>query len=206
MYATVDRPHVSATVDLPPRPSSDVDEAHGYKNLATVSNIQGAAIPGSKRASDLHMKLEYLRVAHGERVGTFATATPIANSITEAHVTCRYLRPDLLEHAGIKHFDAWAATFGETVTQMEMAVTGGGNYRLNTRLARSRVLCPDATSSPLVVGRSVRQTSAVRHSPIQRTGSGHEPTKYENYEMGVRRRPRRSVGTGQAQQSSWQGS
>ena len=113
-----------------------IDEAHGYKNLATVSNIQGAAIPGSKRASDLHMKLEYLRVAHGERVATFATATPIANSITEAHVMCRYLRPDLLAHAGIKHFDAWAATFGETVTQMEMAVTGGGNYRLNTRFAR----------------------------------------------------------------------
>ena len=113
-----------------------VDEAHGYKNLATVSNIQGAAIPGSKRASDLHMKLEYLRSTHGQRVATFATATPIANSITEAHVMCRYLRPDLLAAAGIKHFDAWAATFAETVTQMEMAVTGGGNYRLNTRFAR----------------------------------------------------------------------
>jgi hypothetical protein len=113
-----------------------VDEAHGYKNLATVSNIPGAGILGSKRAEDLHMKVEHLRETGKERIATFATATPIANSITEAHVMCRYLRPDLLEDAGIKHFDAWAATFGEIVTQMEMAVTGGGNYRLKTRFAR----------------------------------------------------------------------
>jgi N12 class adenine-specific DNA methylase len=112
------------------------DEAHGYKNLATVSNIPGAAIVGSQRAEDLHMKLEHLRATGNEHVVTFATATPIANSITEAHVVCRFLRPDLLEAAGIKHFDAWAATFGETVTQMEMAVTGGGNYRMSTRFAR----------------------------------------------------------------------
>jgi N12 class adenine-specific DNA methylase len=113
-----------------------VDEAHGYKNLATVSNIPGAAIVGSNRAEDLYMKMEHLRITGNERVATFATATPIANSITEAHVMCRYLRPDLLEAAGIKHFDAWAATFGEVVTGMEMAVTGGGNYRLKTRFAR----------------------------------------------------------------------
>ncbi len=113
-----------------------VDEAHAYKNLATISNIPGAAIAGSKRASDLHMKIDYLRRARGERVTTFATATPIANSITEAHVMCRFLRPDLLEAAGVDHFDAWAATFGETVTQMEMAVTAGGTYRLKTRFAR----------------------------------------------------------------------
>ena len=73
-----------------------VDEAHDYKNLQTVSNIRDAAIDGSKRATDLHMKLEYLRARHGARVATIATATPIANSITEAHVMSRYLRPDLL--------------------------------------------------------------------------------------------------------------
>ena len=82
------------------------------------------------------MKVEHLRTTGREHIATFATATPIANSITEAHVMCRYLRPDLLEAAGIKHFDAWAATFGEIVTQMEMAVTGGGNYRIKTRFAR----------------------------------------------------------------------
>ena len=113
-----------------------VDEAHGYKNLETVSNIRDAQIDGSKRATDLHMKLEWLRERHGHRVATLATATPIANSITEAHVMQRYLRPDLLAAAGVEHFDEWAATFGQTVTEIEMAPTGGGNYRMNTRFAR----------------------------------------------------------------------
>jgi N12 class adenine-specific DNA methylase len=113
-----------------------VDEAHGYKNLETVSNIRDAQIEGSKRATDLHMKLEWLRSRHGPRVATLATATPIANSITEAHVMQRYLRPDLLRAAGVEHFDEWAATFGQTVTEIEMAPTGGGNYRMNTRFAR----------------------------------------------------------------------
>ena len=113
-----------------------VDEAHDYKNLQTISNIRDAAIDGSKRASDLHMKLEWLRERHGERVATMATATPIANSITEAHVMTRYLRPDLLQAAGIDDFDAWAATFGQTVTEIEVAPTGGGDYRMHTRFAR----------------------------------------------------------------------
>ena len=113
-----------------------VDEAHGYKNLETVSNIRDAQIDGSKRATDLHMKLEWLRERHGQRVATLATATPIANSITEAHVMQRYLRPDLLRAAGVEHFDEWAATFGQTVTEIEMAPTSGGNYRVNSRFAR----------------------------------------------------------------------
>jgi hypothetical protein len=113
-----------------------IDEAHSYKNLRTASNIRDAAIDGSKRASDLHMKIEYLRSRHGERVATMATATPIANSITEAHVMQRYLRPDLLAAAGVEDFDAWAATFGELVTEIEMAPTGGGSYRMHTRFAR----------------------------------------------------------------------
>ena len=113
-----------------------VDEAHGYKNLATESNIRDAQIDGSDRATDLHMKLEWLRERHGHRVATLATATPIANSVTEAHVMQRYLRPDLLRAAGVEHFDEWAATFGQTVTEIEMAPTGGGNYRMNTRFAR----------------------------------------------------------------------
>lgn len=111
-----------------------VDEAHMYKNLATVSNIQDAAIEGSQQASDLHMKLEYLRDRHGDRVATVATATPLANSITEAYVMQRYLRPDLLEKAGITSFDGWAATFGSQVTEMEMGPAGG--FRQKTRFAR----------------------------------------------------------------------
>jgi N12 class adenine-specific DNA methylase len=112
-----------------------VDEMHMYKNLATESNIRDAAIEGSERASDLHMKLEYLRCQGRDRVATGATATPIANSVTEAYVMQRYLRPDLLDKAGIGAFDAWAATFGQTVTQMEMAPTGNG-FRLKTRFSK----------------------------------------------------------------------
>ena len=112
------------------------DEAHEFKNLETQSNIRDASITGSKRASDLHMKLEYLRSRHGARIATLATATPIANSITEAHVMSRYLRPDLLARAGVEDFDSWAATFGQTVTEIEIAPTGGGDYRMHTRFAR----------------------------------------------------------------------
>ena len=116
--------------------SSECDEMHDYKNLATASNIADAAIEGSKRASDLHMKAELLRSTHGHRVITVATATPIANSVTEAHVMQRFLRPDLLRDASVDVFDSWAATFGQTVTEMEMAPAGGGNFRQKTRFAR----------------------------------------------------------------------
>ena len=113
-----------------------VDEAHGYKNLRTPSNIPDAAIDGSMRAADLDMKISYLRRRNGTRVVTFATATPIANSITEAWVMQHYLRPDLLEAAGITDFDSWAATFGQTVTQIEMAPEGGNSFRQKTRFAK----------------------------------------------------------------------
>lgn len=86
----------------------------------------------------LAFKLDYLRRTHGERVITGATATPIANSITEAHVMQRLLRPDLLCDAGVESFDAWAATFGETVDEVEMAPQGGESFRLKTRFARFR--------------------------------------------------------------------
>ncbi len=113
-----------------------VDEAHDYKNLATASAIQGAAIAGSQRATDLHMKLEWLRSTHGERVGTLATGTPLTNSITEAYVMQRYMRPDVLTDAGIETFDQWAATFGQTVTELEIAPQGGGAFKINTRFAK----------------------------------------------------------------------
>ena len=115
-----------------------VDEAHGYKNLQTASNITDAAIDGSMRASDLDMKISYLRRRNGARVVTFATATPIANSVTEAHVMQRYLRPDLLEAAGVLVFDSWAATFGQTVSQVELAPEGGNSFRVKSRFARFR--------------------------------------------------------------------
>ncbi|WP_286166924.1 helicase-related protein [Arthrobacter sp. AQ5-05] len=113
-----------------------VDELHDFKNLDTPSNISDAAIDGSKRAADLHSKVEYLRDTHGDRVITGATATPIANSVTEMYVMQRYLRPDLLEKAGINDFDTWAATFGEVVSEMEMSVAGGDNFKLKERFAK----------------------------------------------------------------------
>ena len=113
-----------------------VDEAHGYKNLRTPSNIPDAAIDGSQRASDLDMKISYLRRRNGTRVVCFATATPIANSMTEAYVMQHYLRPDLLDSAGMTDFDTWAATFGETVTQLEMPPEGGDVPRQKSRFAR----------------------------------------------------------------------
>lgn len=101
-----------------------IDEAHDYKNLETPTNIRGAAVAGSDRAADLKMKVDYLRSVHGERVATFATGTPIANSVAEAYIMQKYLRPDLLEAAGIRAFDSWAATFGKTVMSVEMAPEG----------------------------------------------------------------------------------
>ena len=112
-----------------------VDEAHDYKNLATTSNIPDANIQGADRARDLDMKLHYLRSRNGPRVVTLMTATPIANSITEAYVMLRYTRPDLLEAAGLMEFDVFAATFGQVVTGVEMAPEGG-SFRIKSRFAR----------------------------------------------------------------------
>ena len=116
-----------------------VDELHDYKNLRIVSSIRDAAHDGSLRAIDLDMKIDYLRRnSSNGRVFTGATATPIANSVAEAYVMQRYVRPDLLEDVGITDFDAWAGTFGETTTQVELAPEGGGNYRTTTRFSRFR--------------------------------------------------------------------
>ncbi|MFD9248397.1 UvrD-helicase domain-containing protein [Streptomyces bottropensis] len=115
-----------------------VDEAHHYKNLSTNSTLPGAAIEGSNRASDLDMKLEYLRkTTKSGRVVTFATATPISNSITEAHTMLRYLRPDLLEKAKVRNFDDFASTFGKVVNGTELAADGSG-FREVSRFAAFR--------------------------------------------------------------------
>lgn len=112
-----------------------VDEAHMYKNLTVPSKIPGAGkTRGSDAATDLDLKLELLRSRHGDRVVTMATATPLANSVTEAYVMQRYLRPDLLADAGVRHFDTWAATFGEVVSEIEMSPTG--QFRLGSRFAK----------------------------------------------------------------------
>jgi N12 class adenine-specific DNA methylase len=115
-----------------------VDEAHQYSNLRTISNIQGAGATGSDMASDLHMKLEHLRAnSDSGRVVTFASGTPIRNTVTQAYIMQRFLRPDLLEEAGIHSFDQWAATFGKVVDEMELKPEGTG-FRQTTRFAKFR--------------------------------------------------------------------
>ena len=112
-----------------------VDEAHGWKNLPFASHIAGVGGAGSQRAEDLQMKLGWLRSRYGQRVTTFATATPIANSLSEMWVMQTYLQPERLAAAGVASFDAWAAAFGRTVTALELS-PDGGSYRINTRFAR----------------------------------------------------------------------
>ncbi|MFF6946649.1 Eco57I restriction-modification methylase domain-containing protein, partial [Streptomyces lavendulae] len=113
-----------------------VDEAHGYKNLRTISAIPGAGIQGSVKATKLHMVLGHLRETNGSgRVCTLATGTPIANSVTEAYVLKRYLAPDLLDEQGLSNFDSWAATFGEVVSALEPDAKGDG-YKYKARFSR----------------------------------------------------------------------
>ncbi|MPZ28465.1 MAG: helicase [Micromonosporaceae bacterium] len=114
-----------------------IDEAHLFKSLFIATRIQGVSGQGSQRAEDLAVKLRWLRDRHGERVVTFATATPIANSVAEMYVMQTYLQPDALAERGIGQFDAWAATFGTTVTAMELA-PDGGSYRMKTRFSKFR--------------------------------------------------------------------
>ena len=117
-----------------------VDEAHGYKNLSVQSRVPDLNRPaGSKKATDLDMKLWYLREVKGrDRVVTLATATPIANSMIEMFVMQRYVRPDLLRNAEVYSADAWAAQFTEQVTAVEANHTG--QYRVSTRTAKFRNL------------------------------------------------------------------
>ncbi len=112
-----------------------VDEGHLFKNRRVDSAIEGMANPGSQRAQDLDAKLWALRRVNGPRVVTFATATPVANSIAELWTMQSYLQPDTLAAVDLAPFDSWAATFGRTVTALELA-PDGGSYRMKARFAR----------------------------------------------------------------------
>lgn len=104
-----------------------IDEAHMFKNLMCVSkmrNVAGISQTESQRASDLLMKTMYLDEITGGRGVTFATGTPLSNSMTELYTMQRYLQRHTLEVNGLSNFDAWASTFGETVTAIELAPEG----------------------------------------------------------------------------------
>src|SRR5437764_2690313 len=113
-----------------------VDEADLYKNLGYTTKMQRiAGLPNteSNRALDMYMKTRYLAERGGGIV--FATGTPLSNTMAEMYTIQRYLAPELLEQAGVAHFDAWAANFGEPVTALELAPDGSG-YRMHTRFAK----------------------------------------------------------------------
>lgn len=115
-----------------------VDEAHAFKNLAVLSkmrNVAGISQTESQRASDLYMKCRYLDEITGSRGVVFATGTPISNSMAELFTIQRYLQRETLEQHGLSSFDAWASTFGETVTAVELAPEGTG-YRTKTRFSK----------------------------------------------------------------------
>jgi N12 class adenine-specific DNA methylase len=115
-----------------------IDEAHYYKNLAAFSkmrNVGGISQTEAQKSSDLYMKCRYLDEITGGKGVIFATGTPISNSMVELYTMQKYLQYNTLKRNGLLHFDAWASTFGETVTAIELAPEGTG-YRAKTRFAR----------------------------------------------------------------------
>ena len=110
-----------------------VDEAHGYKGLPFTTSLPLAGSQ-SKKAADMVMKLDWLRSAYPSKTVTFATGTPIANSLAELWVLQRYLTPDLLRNTEMEAFDSWAGTFARPVTRLELAPEGG-RFRMHTRVA-----------------------------------------------------------------------
>ncbi len=115
-----------------------VDEAHSFKNLAVFTkmrNVAGISQTEAQKSADLFMKCRYMDELMGGRGVVFATGTPVSNSMTELYTMQRYLQYGTLRRNGLQHFDAWASTFGETVTSIELAPEGTG-YRARTRFAR----------------------------------------------------------------------
>lgn len=115
-----------------------VDESHYYKNLflyTKMRNVAGIAQSEAQKSSDMFAKCRYMDEITGGKGITFATGTPISNSMTELYTNMRYLQYDTLQKLGLGHFDSWAATFGETQTAIELAPEGTG-YRAKTRFAK----------------------------------------------------------------------
>ena len=115
-----------------------VDEAHGYKNAflyTKMRNVAGIAQNEAQKSADMFNKCQYLDEITGGKGITFATGTPISNSMTELYVMQRYLQNSKLQNMGLGLFDSWASTFGEVVTSIELAPEGTG-YRAKSRFAR----------------------------------------------------------------------
>lgn len=115
-----------------------VDEAHNYKNLflhTKMSRVKGLSPTNAKKSSDLYMKCQYLNeITNGKGI-TFATGTPISNSMTELYTMQRYLQYGTLKKRQLEHFDSWASTFGETISTLELKPTGNG-YQTTKKFAK----------------------------------------------------------------------
>ena len=115
-----------------------VDEAHSFKNLflyTKMRNVAGLSTTDAQKSSDMLLKCRYIdELTHGKGV-TFATGTPVSNSMTELYTMMRYLQHDMLKRNRLTHFDCWASAFGETTTAIELAPEGTG-YRARTRFAK----------------------------------------------------------------------
>lgn len=114
------------------------DEAHNYKNCfvsTKMSNVAGVQTTAVQKSEDMLMKTQYLNNKYGCNNILFATGTPISNSMVEFYVMQRYLRPDLLEKAGLQNFDDWASTFGEVVSQLEIKPAGNG-FQMKNRFSK----------------------------------------------------------------------
>ncbi len=115
-----------------------IDEAHYFKNLETptkMERVAGIQTGGSERAFDVYMKARYLHEQHPGHGVTFATGTPISNTMVEMYTMQRFLGPEGLRQRGIEHFDAWAGTFGEVIDTMEIS-PDGASLRPRSRFAR----------------------------------------------------------------------
>ncbi|EOW1885533.1 helicase-related protein [Enterococcus hirae] len=161
-----------------------VDEAHIYKNLYSytkLSNVAGVNSSNSLRASDMEMKIKYLLEEHNQRGVVFATGTPISNSMSEMFTMQKYLQPDVLEAYGVSHFDAWASTFGEIISSLEINPEGSG-YQMKNRFAKFHNLPELMTMFTLVAD---IQTPEMLHLPVPdvKTGKAQivvtEPIQYQ---------------------------
>src|SRR5580698_6551983 len=115
-----------------------IDEAHYFKNLETptkMDRVAGIQTGGSERAFDVYMKARYLDEQHAGHGVTFATGTPISNTMVELYTVSKFLDPAGLRERGLEHFDAWAATFGEVIDTLEIA-PDGASLRPRSRFAR----------------------------------------------------------------------
>ena len=164
-----------------------IDEAHYFKNLETptkMERVAGIQTGGSERAFDVYMKARYLDEQHAGNGVTFATGTPISNTMVEMYTMQRFLDPEGLKSRGLEHFDAWAATFGEVIDTMEISPDGAG-LRPRSRFARFTNL-PELQQ--MFRAFSDVQTAEMLNLPRPRLETGKPivvacPMSFEQYEL-----------------------